>query len=101
MQTKFANALGPSVARLFKKSLLALTKEEARKNLDKTPYTQLANLTGQPAMSVPLHWSKEGLPCGVQFVAPFGDEQTLFQLAAQLEQAQPWADKMPDLITLP
>ena len=97
IQTKIANALGPSVARLFKKGLIELTQEEARKNLDKTPFTQLANLTGQPAMSVPLHWSPNGLPCGTQFMAPFGDELTLFKLAAQLEKAQPWFNKMPDL----
>ncbi len=97
-QTKMANALGPSVARLFKKSLIELTQQEARKNLDKTPFTQLANLTGQPAMSVPLHWSESGLPCGTQFIAPFGDEHTLFKLAAQLESAQPWINKIPQLV---
>lgn len=62
------------------------------------PFTQLANLTGLPAMSVPLHWSKAGLPVGVQFIAPFGDESTLFKLASQLEKAKPWFDKRPEMI---
>jgi amidase len=66
-------------------------------NLAKTPYTQLANLTGQPAMSLPLHWTKDGMPCGVQFIARFGDEASLFRLAGQLEQAQPWFDKRPNI----
>ena len=44
-------------------------------------------------MTVPLAWSKGGLPIGIQFVAPMGDEATLFRLAGQLEQAQPWADR--------
>jgi amidase len=63
--------------------------------LGKTPNTQVANQTGLPAMSVPLVWSAAGLPIGVQFTAPFGDEATLFQLAAQLETARPWAGRMP------
>ncbi len=59
------------------------------------PYTALYNVTGQPSMSVPLHWTPEGLPVGVMFSARFGDEATLFRLAAQLEKAKPWAGRKP------
>jgi amidase len=69
----------------------------ARDSLQYVPFTQLANLTGTPAMSVPLHWTAHGLPLGVQFMAPFGGEGLLLQLAAQLEQAQPWGDRWPRL----
>ena len=55
----------------------------------------IANITGNPAMSVPLFWTGDGLPIGSHFLAPFGDEATLLRLAAQLEAAQPWADKWP------
>jgi amidase len=59
------------------------------------PFTPLFNSTGQPAVSLPLHWSAAGLPIGVQIAGRFGDETTVLQLAAQLEQARPWKDKRP------
>jgi amidase len=64
-------------------------------SLERTPFTQLANMTFCPAMSVPLHWGADGLPVGVQFSAKFGGEGILFRLAAQLEAAQPWGSKQP------
>ena len=90
---KIINAL--NLATILKKSGLAL--EIGLKNLEKTPFTLLANFTGQPAMSVPLYWTPDGLPLGVQFIAPFGDEAMLFRLAAQLEKAEPWFNKRPTL----
>ena len=59
------------------------------------PGTSMFNISGQPAMSVPLAWNKAGLPLGMMFAARFGDEAMLFRLAAQLEQVRPWKDKRP------
>jgi len=77
--------------------LLRYTKivdDMVHNNLGWVPYTQLANLTGRPAISLPLHWTADALPLGVQFVAPLGGESLLIRLAAQLEQALPWADRV-------
>ena len=60
-----------------------------------SPYTALYNVTGQPSMSVPLHWTRDGLPVGVMFSGRFGEEGRLFRLAAQLEKAKPWANQIP------
>jgi amidase len=62
-----------------------------------SPFTALANGTGQPAMSVPLYWNADGLPIGTHLMARSGDEALLLQLAAQLEQADPWFDRIPAL----
>jgi amidase len=61
-------------------------------------FTSLFNASGNPAANLPLHWSAQGLPVGVQIVAPFGDEATIFRLAAQIETAQPWKDRRPPLL---
>ncbi len=67
------------------------------KGAEFVPYTPICNVTGQPAMTVPLNWNEAGLPIGSHFVGRFGDEATLFRLAAQLEQARPWAGRRPAL----
>jgi Asp-tRNA(Asn)/Glu-tRNA(Gln) amidotransferase A subunit family amidase len=72
-------------------------KELGRRIFSYMPNTQAFNNTGQPAMTVPLAWSRSGLPIGLQFVARMGAEATLFRLAAQLEQARPWFDRTAPL----
>jgi amidase len=63
-------------------------------------FTPLFNATGQPAISLPLHWSEEGLPVGVQLVAAFGREDLLLRVASQLEAARPWADRVPPVFAV-
>ena len=62
------------------------------------PFTPLFNITGQPACSLPLHWTDDGLPVGVQLGADFGNESLLLRVASQIEQARPWFDRRPPLL---
>ena len=75
--------------------MMGMLDEAAANAFEFTPWTPVFNVTGQPAMSVPLEWNRQGLPVGLHFVGRFGEENTLFQLAGQLEQAQPWSDRTP------
>lgn len=75
--------------------LMGALEQTADQIFDAIPYTPLFNVTGQPAMSVPLYWNAANLPIGIHFVGRFGDEATLFRLAGQLEQARPWSSRRP------
>ena len=72
-----------------------MVEQMVRDNLKWVPFTQLANLTGAPAMSVPLHWTAGGLPVGVMLASRPAEEDLLLALAAQVESAAPWADRRP------
>ena len=69
--------------------------EQLMRNVAFTPFTAVANMTGLPAMSLPLHWSADGLPIGVQVLGPPAGEALLLRLAAQVESAGPWASRRP------
>jgi amidase len=69
--------------------------ELRRRTAKFNPYNYIANATGQPAISLPLHWSADGLPVGSLFTARYGEEATLLRLAAQLEEARPWFERRP------
>lgn len=69
--------------------------ELRRRSATFNPYNYVSNASGQPAISLPLHWSAEGLPIGTMFTGRYGDEATLLRIAAQLEEAHPWAQRSP------
>ncbi|MGE0281251.1 MAG: amidase, partial [Rhizobiaceae bacterium] len=79
---------------------LGMVRQLADVTFEFMPWTAVFNVTGQPAMSAPLAWSRSGLPIGMQFAGRFGDEATLFSLAGQLEKARPWGGRRPDLAAL-
>jgi amidase len=90
---RFLNKLGIS-------SVLKYTKEVekiATKTFNWIPCAPISNITGQPSMTVPLHWSADNLPVGVMFTGKQNDEGTMFRLAAQLEKEKPWFDNLPEI----
>jgi amidase len=101
LQPRGLEAFGQEIlARLHLGVLLripGLVEASVRRIFSFIPFSPLANVTGQPSMSVPLHWNAAGLPIGSQLTARFGDEATLFRIAAQLEIARPWRDRRPPI----
>ena len=99
LQESYDILLSPTLATPpVKIGKLSLNQENGpyeKEAISVSAFTMLYNATGQPAMSVPLHWTPDGLPVGVMFAGRYGDEMTLYQLAGQLEQASPWFDKVP------
>src|SRR5919112_1617720 len=73
----------------------SLLRQAADRAFRFMPFTPIWNVTGQPAASLPLHWTPDGLPVGIQVVARFGDEATLLSFAAEIEQARPWSHRLP------
>ncbi|MDE0898265.1 MAG: amidase [Longimicrobiales bacterium] len=96
-QLRFLGLFGSG--RLMKAA--GLIEKAAQSALDFIPWTPIYNVTGHPAMSVPLFWNSAGLPVGVHFVGRFGREDVLFRLAAQLEEARPWFDRLPPIAREP
>lgn len=84
-------ALAGNLGRALLKT--GVVDEMANTQLARVPFTQLANLTGTPSMSVPLHQAADGLPIGVLFNGPVDGEAVMLQLAAQLEATHPWAQR--------
>ena len=101
LQQDYDILLSPTLATPpVKLGKLSLNQDNAtyeKEAISTSAFTMLYNATGQPAMSVPLHWTPDGLPVGVMFAGRYGEEALLFQLAGQLEQASPWFDKLPPL----
>lgn len=101
LQNTYDVLLSPTMAKppveLGKMSLNQDRADFEKEAVSASAFTMLYNATGQPAMSVPLHWTPENLPVGVMFAARYGDETTLFQLAGQLERAAPWFNRVPGL----
>lgn len=99
LQETYDVLLSPTMAKppvaLGKLSLNQEREPYEQEAVSASSFTMLFNATGQPAMSVPLHWTADGLPVGVMFAGRYGDEMTLYQLAGQLEQAQPWFERVP------
>ncbi len=78
---------------------LQQTSEEAMAEFDRLcAFTWIANITGQPSMSIPLFWTEDNMPIGSLFTGRFGEEALLFSLASQLERARPWFSRLPHLL---
>lgn len=101
LEPRGAEALAQrTIANLNLGSILRLQRvvqATVRRVFSFVPFSPLANVTGQPSMSVPLYWSDAGLPIGTMFTARFGQEATLLRLAAQLEAARPWRERRPPI----